>query len=406
MQCSLRCKPFGPPGRGLHPVGENDLVKPISNLADVDRVRRIIKDNPQHLLLFDLATQTGCKLKKALQLKVGDLWLCQVGDPISDDAMGIEDDNKLIMTRLLYETYQRYLKLLNPGKTEFLFKSRKGGGPLTPTSVSRLIRTWFEKAGLEGLSGYSSLNKTGELFFASGSSVPGAQNSPMQPSTLTPVSSKTRQETVYEKLQKAISQGDIRPGTRLKNEQISKQLGVSDTPVREALARLRAEGLVTRADHKGYEVKQLTPEDLDEIVRIRVKLECMAAREACKHIKDEDIKRLAELQVPNERIKKDIKEFFRFNQLFHKSIYEAANMPTLLNIIENLWDKMSPYFNLLAPEILKDDPSITWDRHKHIIEGLRRRDPEHLCEYLNADITEFASQIILKMVFKKSEFQE
>jgi DNA-binding GntR family transcriptional regulator len=183
----------------------------------------------------------------------------------------------------------------------------------------------------------------------------------------------------------------------LKNDQLASLFKVSDTPVREALARLRAEGVITRTEHKGYVVHKLTSEDLHELVRIRVTLECMAAKEACLRITDQEIESLSELQTPQPNINQDLKAYFRFNKVFHKSIYKAANMPTLLDIIENLWDKMSPYFNLLADEITQENPNLNWEQHSKIIEGFRRLDPDYVCKAVTEDITYFASHIIKKM---------
>ena len=385
------------PWQADFPKWRQDLTNPINSLSDVDRIRNMLVANPRDLLLFDLATQTGCKLNQALRLKIEDLKHCQVGEPIAAQQIDYDDGSNLRMTLRLFESFNRYVRIAGPSENDHIFKSRKGNNALSLTSASRLINSWFKKVGLEGLSGFSSLKKTYEVYFSDNRKEMDKQASRSIQSVLTPVSTKTRQEKVYHKLQQAILHGTIPPGARLINEQIAKQMEVSDTPVREALARLRAEGLVTRSDHKGYVVHQLTPEDLDEIVRIRVNLECMAAKEACRKISEAEINLLVKLQVPEGEINRNIKGFFTFNKLFHQTIYKAAKMPTLLSIIENLMDKMSPYFNLLAKEIAEEDPHLTWDRHAHIIDGLKRRDQDYVCKWIAADIKEFASQIILKM---------
>ena len=101
--------------------------------------------------------------------------------------------------------------------------------------------------------------------------------------------------------------------------------------------------------------------------------------------------------TPQDNINQDLKAYFRYNKVFHKSIYKVANMPTLLDIIENLLDRMSPYFYLLTNEISQENSSLTWENHSKIIEGFRIRDPDHVCKAVTEDITYFASHIIKKM---------
>jgi DNA-binding GntR family transcriptional regulator len=373
------------------------MIKPIKTLHDVDRIREHLRNNPRDLFLFDLATQTGCKLQQALKFKVSDISHCQEGDFILGNQEYLENGQKLLMTARLYRSFNKYIMMISPGENEYVFKSRKGNSALNPTSASRLISSWFEKVGLDDLSGYSSLLKTWESFFRESFIGSPKDTNPSLNSVLKPVSTLTRQETVYQHLHEAILHGEIPPGTRLKNDQLASIFKVSDTPIREALARLRAEGVITRTDHKGYVVQKLTSEDLHELVRIRVTLECMAAKEACLCITDQEIEGLSQLQTPQPNINQDLKAYFRFNKIFHKSIYEAANMPTLLAIIENLWDKMSPYFNLLADEITQENPNLNWEQHSKIIEGFRRQDPDYVCDAVTEDITYFASHIIKKM---------
>lgn len=373
------------------------MIKPINTLHDVDRIREYLNISPRDLLLFDLATQTGCKLQQVLKLKVRDMLDCQEGDLILGNQEYVENGNKPIMTRRLYKSFNNYVSVIKPDENEYIFKSRKGNGPLAPTSASRLISSWFEKTGLDGLSGYSSLLKTWKSFFATSQITSPADTSDALNSVLKPVPTQTRQETVYQNLYKAILQGEIPPGTRLKNDQLASLFKVSDTPIREALARLRAKGVITRTEHKGYVVLKLTSEDLHELVRIRITLECMAAKEACQHITYQQIEILSGMLTPQENINQDPKAYFRYNKLFHRSIYKVANMPTLLDIIENLLDRMSPYFYLLANEITQENPNLTWGNHTKIIEGFSRHDPDYVCKAVTEDITYFASHIIKKM---------
>ena len=104
------------------------MVKPIATLQDIDRIRQSLRNSPRDLLLFDLATQTGCNMQKALKMKVRDMIGRQAGDFILADQDPLENGNKIIMTRRLHRSFNNYLKVSGPGEDEFIFKSRKGKG--------------------------------------------------------------------------------------------------------------------------------------------------------------------------------------------------------------------------------------------------------------------------------------
>ena len=373
--------------------------EPIRNKEDIGRLRHLLSDKPRDLLMFDLATQTGLRLQDLVAIKVGDLFPYQVGDRVA--LRGHKDDARLnvTMTPRLFRSFHAYLESASPGMDEYLFKSRKGGGPLTKTSVSRLVQNWFSAAGVDGLSGWSSLRKTWELHYSDEAPLFVLKK---QKHGLEPITKNTIQGTVYRKMLKAISSGQIPPGQKLITDQIASGLKVSETPVREALARLQARGLIWRDHHKGYVVQQFSSDDLEEIIKIRVVLETMAITEACKRISPEEIASLLEMAKEfNRRVEDDIDEFYGFNQRFHSTVYRAANMPTLLGIIENLWEKMSPYFHLVFKEIEEDDPRIGWRKHMLIIEALQKRDSASASLHLKADITDYAYLIIHKMREKR-----
>jgi len=372
---------------------------PIRHKEDIDRLRNMLQGKPRDLLMFDLATQTGLRLKDLVAIKVEDLISYRIGERIPLQFYENDSIPSVLMTERLFRSLHAYLAAANPGMDDYLFKSRKGKGPLTKTSVSRLVQHWYALAGLKGLSGWSSLRRTWKLHYS--------DQAPLFLSRkvkngFEPVSKKTVQETVYRKMLNVISSGKLPPGQRIITDRIAKEFQVSETPVREALARLETRGLIWRDNHKGYVVQQLSSNDLEEIIRIRVALETMAIAEACQRITEDEIAGLLVMAKDfSHREEDDIDEFYRFNQRFHSTVYRSARMPTLLGIIENLWEKMSPYFHLLFKEIEEDDPRVGWSKHMLIIEGLKNRDAESVIRYLKADITDYAYLIVKKMREKK-----
>jgi DNA-binding GntR family transcriptional regulator len=379
--------------------GKKATSRPIRKKEDIERLRTLLRNKPRDLLMFDIATQTGLRLKDLVAIKVGDLSRYQIGERVTLHLHENDSKPSVLITERLYRSFRAYLATVSPDVDEYLFKSRKGGGPLTKTSVSRLVQSWYASAGLAGLSGWSSLRRTWKLHYA--------KDAPLFVSRrhrqgFLPVIKKTVQEAVYREMLKVISSGQLSPGQRIITDQIATDLKVSETPVREALARLQARGLIWRDDHKGYVVQQLSSDDLEEIIKIRVALETMAITEACKRISDAEIAGLMDMaKAFSHRDDADIDEFYRFNQRFHSTVYQAAQMPTLLGIIENLWEKMSPYFHLLFKEIEEDDPRVGWSKHVLIIDALKKRDAASVARYLQADITDYAYLIINKMREKR-----
>jgi len=378
-----------------HEKGNRASSQPIGDKEDIERLRNLLRNKPRDLLMFDLATQSGLRLNELVAVKVGDLSGYRIGERVTMDLKTKGSKPKVLITERLYRSFHAYLEAVNPDIDEYLFKSRKGNGPLTKTSVSRLVQSWFTAAGLKGLSGWSSLRKTWKLHYADDTPL-FVSRSPRQ--GFLPVIKKTVQETVYREMLKVISSGQFPPGQRIITDRVAADLKVSETPVREALARLQARGLIWRDEHKGYVVQQLSPEDLEEIIKIRVPLETMAITEACRRISNAEIEGLLDMAEEfSNRNEDDIDEFYRFNQRFHSTVYQAASMPTLLGIIENLWEKMSPYFHLLFKEIEEDDPRVGWSKHMLIIDALKKRDDGSAVRYLKADITDYAYLIISKM---------
>ena len=128
-----------------------------------------------------------------------------------------------------------------------------------------------------------------------------------------------------EVIREAIIDGRLVPGERLKEEELARELGLSRTPIREALAVLQAEGLVDTAPNRGATVREHDAEDLDDLYRLRALLEGYAASRASTNMPS---KRVAELFASCERFEQitdgDIAALVKENLLFHNTIIEAA----------------------------------------------------------------------------------
>jgi DNA-binding GntR family transcriptional regulator len=145
-------------------------------------------------------------------------------------------------------------------------------------------------------------------------------------------------DEAYESLRAAILGGEVAPGERLGEVELAEQLGVSRTPVREALRRLAADGLVEVLPNRGARVAQWTTEDLEEIYDLRAMLESHGAARAAEHIDPAELPALrrlcAEMEACAERGRtRDLDRLAELNAELHRRIVDAAASPRLASLI-------------------------------------------------------------------------
>ncbi|MEG0711644.1 MAG: GntR family transcriptional regulator, partial [Niameybacter sp.] len=99
-------------------------------------------------------------------------------------------------------------------------------------------------------------------------------------------------DIVFQTIRKAILNGELEPGERLMETQLGEKLGVSRTPIREAIRKLELEGLVVMVARKGAQVAQFTEKDIEDVLQVRASLEALAAKLACKHMDERSFLKL------------------------------------------------------------------------------------------------------------------
>lgn len=199
---------------------------------------------------------------------------------------------------------------------------------------------------------------------------------------------------VYLELRNALMEGRLWPGDRLKIRELAQNLGVSETPVREALIQLvRERGLDMEAG-KAITVPELSLAQYLELRSIRYHLEGMAAETATARIKNADIKAMGKIhqEILAAEKSEDWGQAVRLNWLFHHTLYRAAEMPELLAILEGLWLRTGPLINYQYPHAI---PTYA-GRHQHlnILDGLKDRDPQAVRAGVQADMTEGPARLI------------
>ena len=181
-------------------------------------------------------------------------------------------------------------------------------------------------------------------------------------------------DVVFQTLRQAILKGELKPGERLMEIQLAQKLGVSRTPVREAIRKLELEGLVLMIPRKGAEVAEITIKDLEDVLEVRAALEELAVCDACENITEEQILALKEaadnFQAALES--DDLVKCAETDMAFHEIIYSATNNKRLLQILNNLREQMYRY----RFEYIKD--ATQYERliqeHNDIYESIMRKD--------------------------------
>ena len=183
-------------------------------------------------------------------------------------------------------------------------------------------------------------------------------------------------DVVFNTLRQAILRGELKPGERLMEIQLANKLGVSRTPIREAIRKLELEGLVLMIPRKGAEVAEISEKSLRDVLEIRKALEELAVRLACDKITEEEIKELEKCAVDFKKILKsnDITEVAEADVRFHDIIYMATDNQKLITLLSNLREHMYRY----RVEYLKDQTAHKQllREHEEIVKHIRERNKE------------------------------
>ena len=152
-------------------------------------------------------------------------------------------------------------------------------------------------------------------------------------------------DVVYNTLREAILKGELKPGERLMELQLASKLGVSRTPIREAIRMLELEGLAVTIPRKGAEVAKMTVKDMEDVLEVREALDELAAKIACNKITEEQLQTLSKVKDAFEESTKttDIKQIAMYDEKFHDVIYESTGNVRLVNLLNNLREQIYRY---------------------------------------------------------------
>lgn len=183
-------------------------------------------------------------------------------------------------------------------------------------------------------------------------------------------------DVVFNTLRKAILTGELKPGERLMEIHLANRLGVSRTPIREAIRKLELEGLVTMIPRRGAEVAQITEKSLKDVLEVRRSLDALSVELACDRITEEELTALSEACDTFEAATKtgDPKKIAQADVALHDIIMKATDNSRLLQLVNNLSEQMYRY----RFEYIKDESCHAQlvKEHRVIYESIRQKDKE------------------------------
>lgn len=216
--------------------------------------------------------------------------------------------------------------------------------------------------------------------------------------TFKPMASSTLHEEIYDEICLALRDGRLLPGQNVGIRQLADAVNTSPMPVREALRRLEAQGVLKTRPGRVLSIPGLDINEVNEIYTIRVNLEGLAAERAASESTQSE---MAEVQMICDKMDKfvafqDSRTFYPLNYEFHMAIYRAAHMPHLLRIIQPLWLRISPFLWSIANE-----PHLRFamEQHHQAVAALFKRDAAGLRLAIENDI--LRAQKMLTTILQK-----
>lgn len=193
--------------------------------------------------------------------------------------------------------------------------------------------------------------------------------------------------SVYDEMRRRMITGKITPGINLSTRGLALEMGISQTPVRDALSRLAAEGAVTIRSKRRLEIPPMTRERFTDLLACRLLLEPEAAVLAMPHIDGRRLKRLRAIDAALDRaiIAGDVLAYMECNFEFHFNIYRAQGRDTLNRLIETLWLQFGPFMRVVYGRF---GTANLVDQHRIALDAITARDAVALRAAIASDIAD------------------
>lgn len=196
-----------------------------------------------------------------------------------------------------------------------------------------------------------------------------------------------RSEQLGDEIEERIATGRYRPGMRLDEQELADEFEVSRTPIREALIQLSAAGLVEMRPRRGATVAEVGPARLCEMFEVMAELEAMCGRLAARRINEQEQRELLEAHRACEaaRDAQDPDEYYRLNEVFHRSIYTASHNEFLAEEATVLHRRLRPYRRLQLR--VRNRMQTSYSEHQAIVDAILAGDSELAAERLRNHVT-------------------
>lgn len=213
-------------------------------------------------------------------------------------------------------------------------------------------------------------------------------------------------DVVVKTLRQQILTGKLKPGERLLEIHLAEELGVSRTPIREAIRKLELEGLVTMIPRRGAEVAQISEKGMSDVLEVRKALDSLAGELACARITEGEKEQLREACQDFEKAvaTKDKAKIAKADVAFHNIITEATRNIRLAQLLNNLSEQMYRY----RFEYIKDENQhkALAEEHKRIYEAIRDNKPEQAVEALKNHIDNQEKTIVRQIMLNRAKNME
>lgn len=216
---------------------------------------------------------------------------------------------------------------------------------------------------------------------------------------------KPLREIVFEYLRNSILNGELEPGERLMELQLAQQLGVSRTPIREAIRKLELEGFVEMIPRKGAYVADMSIKDILDVLEVRMFLEGLATYLAAERMTDEEINSLKEILKKFEEEIGDMEkqQMIELDNKFHDMIIKGSRNNKLLQIVQGLQEQFQRFRVIYFNEYSEHEDLIKY--HRAIVKAIADRDSKSAQEYAQTHV-ELIEESIIKWKKKNKIVKE
>ena len=214
---------------------------------------------------------------------------------------------------------------------------------------------------------------------------------------------KPLREIVSDALRQAIRDGLLPPGERLMEIPLAEELGVSRTPIREAIRILEQEGLVVMIPRRGTYVADMSLKDVTEVFELRSILEELAAELDAERITNEEIEALEQhlVEIGNYMNENNLDKVVQADILFHEILYKASRNDRLVEMINNLREQTLRFRTLSMSQTGR--LAKTWDEHRQLVEAISDRDVERARQIARIHMEESEKTLLAGMQLKGQE---